>query len=78
VGAVELEVGWACGRCVLVTIDPATTARDPGGEPLATLATFRTWARPDGKREAFFGQNVVPRGEGLLRVGDPVEVLHAA
>ncbi len=75
VGEVELEVGWPCGRCVMVTVDPATGAAHPGGEPLATLARTRPWRRPDGKREAIFGQNVVPLGTGTVRVGDPVTVL---
>jgi uncharacterized protein YcbX len=75
VGEVELVVGWPCGRCVMVTVDPETAARHPGGEPLTTLARTRLWTRPDGKREAIFGQNVVPRTTGVVRAGDPVTVL---
>jgi uncharacterized protein YcbX len=40
-------------------------------EPLATLATFR---RAEGGK-VMFGQNVVHRGLGTLRVGDSVEII---
>lgn len=52
-----------CARCVIVTTDQATAARDP--EPLRTLATFR---RRDN--DVLFGQNAVVLKAGLLRVGD--------
>lgn len=70
VGEAELAVGWPCSRCVLTTIDPATGERDPGGEPLATLKTFRR----DGPR-VMFGQNLIPRRCAEIHVGDPVAVL---
>jgi uncharacterized protein YcbX len=44
--------------------------RDPAGEPLRTLTTYRR--SPDG---VTFGQNLIPRRLGTLRVGDAVEVL---
>jgi uncharacterized protein YcbX len=75
VGGVEIELGWPCGRCVLTTRDPGTGAARPDGEPLATLARERAWRRPDGKREAIFAWNAIPLGDGLVRVGDRVEVL---
>lgn len=40
------------------------------GEPLSTLKTYR---ERDG--DVYFGQNLLPRGVGELRVGMPVEVL---
>jgi len=67
VGAVPMSVVKGCARCVLTTTDQATAERGP--EPLRTLATFRRW---DGK--VWFGQNVVHRAPGELRVGDKVEV----
>jgi len=70
VGDVELEVVKPCARCVFTTVDPATGEKAPDGEPLRTLARIR---RIDGK--AMFGQNVVVRRPGTLRVGDAVEVL---
>jgi uncharacterized protein YcbX len=52
-----------CARCATTTVDQLTAER--GKEPLRTLATYR---KRDG--EVWFGQNVVHRGVGLLRVGE--------
>lgn len=71
IGQVSLRVVKACDRCVITTTDQETGAR--GVEPLRTLAGYR---RRDGK--VLFGQNAIPDGPGLLRVGDEVEVLEAA
>ena len=68
---VRFEVARPCPRCGLVTADPETGRIHPRGEPLRTLASFRRG--PSG--EVFFGQNLIPRSVGTLRVGDPVEVL---
>ncbi|MBN1237649.1 MAG: MOSC domain-containing protein [Gammaproteobacteria bacterium] len=70
IGDVELEIGWSCARCVLTTVDPDTGVKDPGGEPLKTLRSFR---KTDGG--VMFGQNVIPRSFGRIRVGDRVEVV---
>jgi uncharacterized protein len=70
IGEVDCDVVKPCARCVVTTIDPATAAT--GVEPLRTLATYRRW---DGK--VWFGQNVIHRAEGLITVGDSVQVLEA-
>jgi uncharacterized protein len=70
IGDVELEVASPCARCVFTTVDPLTLKQDPEGEPLRTLNTFRRQ-----KNKVMFGQNVVVRRPGKLRVGDAVEVL---
>lgn len=70
VGAVEFDVVKPCARCVFTTVDFERGAFDPAGEPLRTLLTYRR--APNG---VLFGQNLVPRGRGVLRVGDPVEVV---
>src|SRR5690606_14743311 len=70
IGATELEVAWASTRCVLTTVDPETGVMDPAGEPLRTLRSFRR-----GPAGVLFGQNVIPRRLGVIRVGDEVEVL---
>lgn len=59
-----------CARCVLTTIDPATGQK--GREPLHTLARYRQW-----KHKILFGQNVLADAgtSGLLRVGQPVEIV---
>lgn len=70
VGNVTLYGVKPCGRCVLITIDPATG--ESGDEPLRTLTTYRR-----SGRRILFGQNVLPdpTTPGTLRVGQPVDVL---
>ncbi len=70
IGDIGFEVAKPCARCVMTTTDQDTGER--GDEPLRTLATFR---KAGGK--VLFGQNLVHRGEGRLRVGDKVEVVEA-
>jgi uncharacterized protein YcbX len=59
-----------CTRCVFTTVDYERGEFDPSGEPLRTLTTYRR--SPKG---VTFGQNLIPRGRGILRVGDALEVL---
>ena len=70
VGAVELEVAWPCTRCLLTTIDPETARKDPDGEPIRTLKTFRR-----GPEGVMFGQNLIPRRLGTVSVGDSIDIL---
>lgn len=68
IGEVVFRVAKTCGRCVVTTTDQATAAR--GREPLHTLGRHR---RLGGK--LVFGQNLVARSRGTIRVGDPVTIL---
>lgn len=68
VGGVELAVVKPCDRCIVTTTDQQTGARDPAGEPLATLGKFRR----DGRGRILFGQNLIPRGSGRIRTGEAV------
>jgi len=70
VGECEFEVAKPCTRCVFTTVDFERGERDPNGEPLRTLITYRR--TPEG---VSFGQNLIPRKLGTLRVGDNVEIL---
>lgn len=70
IGAIEFDLVKACTRCVFTTVDYERGEFDPAGEPLRTLTTYRR--TPKG---VTFGQNLIPRGRGRLRVGDAVEVL---
>lgn len=70
VGDVSFRAVRACGRCVLTTIDQTTAQKNPAGEPLRTLATYRT---EGGK--VMFGQNVTSAGRGTVRVGDALAVV---
>jgi hypothetical protein len=51
----------------MTTIDQATG--EPGKEPLKTLAAYRS-----RNNKVLFGQNVIARGTGLVRVGDGITV----
>lgn len=64
---VRLDVVKPCARCATVVVDQSTGAR--GHEPLKTLAEYR---RRNGS--VYFGQNVIHRSGGTIKVGDPVEV----
>lgn len=59
-----------CARCKVTTLDQQTGAPDSEREPLRTLATYRHL-----KDKVYFGVNVVHRGAGRIRAGDPVELL---
>jgi uncharacterized protein len=67
-GPVPCDVVKPCARCVVTTIDEATAVAGP--EPLRALAAYRRW-----NGQVWFGQNVIHRGTGVLRVGDAVEVV---
>jgi uncharacterized protein YcbX len=68
VGEVEFEGVKNCSRCVFTTVDPDLGVKHPALEPLKTLGSYRR--RAGGG--VFFGQNVIPRGTGVIRVGDAV------
>lgn len=70
-GPLDCDAVKPCARCVVTTTDQITGARHARQEPLRTLATFRTIPGLG----AIFGQNIVPRGTGVLRVGDAVELM---
>lgn len=72
IGGIEFAGIKPCVRCVFTTVDPARGEFDPSGEPLRTLKTYRR--SPEG---ITFGLNLIARGAGTLRIGDPVEVLEA-
>lgn len=68
IGAIEFEAAKPCTRCVFTTVDPILGTRDPSGEPLRTLKSYR---RTD--EGITFGMNWIARGRGEIRVGDRVE-----
>ncbi len=72
IGNVVLRSAGPCLRCVITTTDQQTGIR--GKEPLRTLATFRR--DPAEPTYVRFGQNLINESKsGVLRVGDPVEVM---
>jgi uncharacterized protein len=70
IGEVLFDAVKPCTRCVFTTVDPDTGERHPEGEPLNTLKDYRR--TPAG---IIFGMNLIPRGRGVLRLGDAIEVI---
>ncbi|MEO6000449.1 MAG: MOSC N-terminal beta barrel domain-containing protein [Chitinophagaceae bacterium] len=54
-------------RCIVTTIDQQTGIK--GKEPLTTLSRYRA---KDNK--IFFGQNLLHKGEGAIKIGDTITV----
>ena len=71
IGAVEFRVVKPCGRCVVTTTDQITG--EVGSQPLKMLGRRRRFGQ-----QLVFGQNMIPDGPGVIRVGDPVEILATA
>jgi uncharacterized protein len=57
-----------CARCAITTTNQETAVR--GKEPLKTLALYRMW-----NNKIYFGQNLLHKGEGWIKVGDVLEVV---
>ena len=68
VGEIEFDVAKPCARCAIPMVDPATGTS--GKEPIQTLATYRR-----RENQVMFGQNLIHRRQGTLRVGESVMVL---
>lgn len=68
IGGIEMALVKPCPRCVVTTIDKDTMIKNK--EPLKTLSKYRMQ-----KGGAMFGMNVIPLGEGEVRVGMNVEIL---
>ena len=68
IGTVDFHVVKPCARCVVTTIDPDT--RKSGKEPLKTLSKFRRRGSA-----VYFGENLIPKEGGIIRVGDPLYVI---
>jgi len=60
-----------CGRCLVTTTDQITGER--GSQPLKMLGQRRRFGQ-----QLVFGQNMIPDTGGVIRVGDPVEILETA
>ena len=68
IGSLNFIAVKPCSRCVMTTIDPDTLEK--AKEPLNTLSQFRKT-----KMGVIFGQNLVHLDNGIIQVGDKVEVL---
>lgn len=75
IGDVVFDVVKPCSRCIFTTVSPEKGQKHPAGEPLKTVQSFRT-AQDNG--DVDFGQNLIARNSGVIRVGDEVEILATA
>lgn len=67
INAIDFYGVKPCARCMIPTID-----QDNSGiakEPLKTLSTYRM-----NNNKVYFGQNLLHKGEGLIRVGDALNI----
>ncbi|SCB08227.1 MOSC domain-containing protein [Rhizobium lusitanum] len=73
IGGVRLDLVKPCARCIMTTQDQKTGSRD-GPNPMPAMGRVRISAdrRVPGP---LFGWNVVPRGEGSVKIGDAVTVI---
>lgn len=67
-GGVEWRNATPCGRCQVITVDPETGEKSV--EPLRTLSTYRRQGN-----SVMFAASLIPESEGVVRVGDTIEVL---
>ena len=72
IGDVVFDVVKPCSRCIFTTISPEKGQKHPAAEPLSTLQSFRT---NPANGDVDFGQNLIARNSGVVRVGDEVEIL---
>lgn len=68
INGIDLYAVKPCARCVVTTTDQETGII--AKEPLKTLASYRT-----GNNKVYFGQNILYKQEGILRVGDELKVV---
>lgn len=73
IGSAVLRIVKPSDRCIMVTQDPVTGAQTHPYEPLATLR--RLHRASNGK--TIFGQNAVIEVEGIMKLGDEVEILES-
>jgi len=68
IGNIFFKIAKPCSRCTVTTVDQSTGQR--GEEPLRTLASYRKQ-----EKGIMFGQNLVHQNQGVLSLGDTLEVL---
>ncbi len=73
IGGIRLDLVKPCSRCIMTTQDQLTGSRDVP-DPMPAMGRIRMSAdrRVPGP---LFGWNAVPRGEGIIAIGDNVNVI---
>lgn len=67
IGDIDFRLPKPCSRCSIPAINPDSA--ELGKEPLATLNRLRRW-----QNKVYFGQNALHNQNGVLRVGDVVQI----
>ena len=72
IDGITFDLVKPCARCIMTTQDQHTGSRE-GANPMPAMGRLRMSAdrRVPGP---LFGWNAVPRGEGILRIGDEMKV----
>ncbi len=68
IAGIDLYAVKPCARCVVTTTDQETGII--AKEPLKTLSTYRT-----GNNKVYFGQNILYKNTGTIKVGDELKVV---
>lgn len=71
IGSLQFHIVKACERCAIPTVDQTTAVQ--GKEPIQTLRQYRTI-----NGQVLFGQNLIRESNGILSVGDAVEIVEYA
>ncbi len=71
IGEIKFTVAKPCSRCIITTINQTSGDKNQLKEPLNTLGTFRQLS----EQGVMFGVNMIPQNEGIIKVGDRLQVL---
>ena len=69
IGSIDFDLVKPCSRCSVTTVDQLTAEKSK--EPLSTLATYRT----DPVEGVLFGQNMIHRRTGIIRLDQHIEIV---
>lgn len=67
INAIDFYGVKPCARCMITTINQSNASA--AKEPLKTLSTYRM-----NNNKVNFGQNLLHKGEGIIRVGDALQI----
>ncbi|MDJ0592244.1 MAG: MOSC domain-containing protein [Pleurocapsa sp. MO_226.B13] len=71
IGEIQFKVAKPSSRCIITTIDQKQGEKNQLKEPLNTLGTFRQLS----EQGVMFGVNMIPQNEGMIKLGDRLQVL---
>ncbi|MCB1955301.1 MAG: MOSC domain-containing protein [Rhodocyclaceae bacterium] len=71
IGGLSFVLHSPCERCKFITLPPRSESFHPLQQPLRTLIAHHS----DANRTPLFGHNLIARGEGVIEVGMPVEIV---